>query len=111
VNNLGCKDTIQNPLKSYPPFSFYIPNAFTPDGDGLNDSFSGIGEGFVSFEMFIYNRWGEEIFHTDDYFMKWGTGARDVLDRIQIDVYAYKIILTKPTLEREQFIGRVSVVR
>lgn len=111
VNNLGCKDTIQNPLKSYPPFSFYIPNAFTPDGDGLNDSFAGIGEGFVSFEMFIYNRWGEEIFHTEDYFSKWGTGARDVLDRIQIDVYAYKIILTKPTLEREQFIGRVSVVR
>ncbi len=111
TNIYGCKDTVSNPIKSYPPFSFYIPNAFTPDGDGLNDSFSGLGEGFVSFEMYIYNRWGEEIFHTDDYDKKWGTGVRGVLDRIPIDVYAYKVILTKPTLEKEQFIGRVSVIR
>jgi len=110
-NSIGCKDTISNPLKSYPPFSFYIPNAFTPDGDGLNDSFSGLGEGFVSFEMFIYNRWGEEIFHSEDYSEKWGTGVRGILDRIPIDVYAYKIILTKPTLDRQQFIGRITVVR
>ncbi len=111
TNIFGCIDTVSNPLQSYPPFSFFIPNAFTPDGDGLNDSFSGLGEGFVAFEMFIFNRWGEMIFHTEDYASKWGTGARGVLDRIQIDVYAYKIILTKPTLERQEYIGRISVVR
>jgi gliding motility-associated-like protein len=109
LNN--CKDTIVNPIKAFPPFSFYIPNAFTPDGDGVNDSFSGVGEGFLSYKMFIYNRWGEEIFSTDDYSKKWGTGLRGVLDRIPIDVYAYKIILTLPTLELEQYIGRVTVIR
>jgi gliding motility-associated-like protein len=109
LNN--CKDTIINPIKAFPPFAFYIPNAFTPDGDGINDSFSGVGEGFLTFEMFIYNRWGEEIFHTEDYSKKWGTGLRGVLDRIPIDVYTYKIILTLPTLESEQYIGRVTVIR
>ena len=110
-NSDRCKDTVENPIKSFPPFNFYIPNAFTPDGDGINDSFSGIGEGFLSYEMYIYNRWGEEIFYTDDYSARWGKGPRGILDRIPIDVYAYKIILTLPTLEKEQYIGRVSVIR
>jgi gliding motility-associated-like protein len=107
----GCIDKVSNPVKSYPPFHFYIPNTFTPDGDGLNDNFSGIGEGFVSYEMYIFNRWGEQIFHSDNYNTPWGKGARGALDRVQNDVYAYKIILTKPTLERVEFIGRITAIR
>jgi hypothetical protein len=107
----GCRDNVSNPVKSYPPFHFYIPNTFTPDGDGLNDSFLGIGEGFVSYEMYIFNRWGEQIFHSDNYNTPWGKGARGALDRVQNDVYAYKIILTKPTLERVEFIGRITAIR
>ncbi|MEZ5174480.1 MAG: choice-of-anchor L domain-containing protein [Bacteroidia bacterium] len=110
-NQDRCKDTVENPIKSFPPFHFYVPNAFTPDGDGINDSFSGVGEGFLNFEMSIFNRWGEEIFHTLDYNEKWGTGPRGVLDRIPIDVYAYKIEITLPTLEKKHFIGRVTVIR
>ena len=106
-----CKDTIINPIKSFPPFHFYIPNAFTPDGDGINDSFSGVGEGFLSYELYIFNRWGEQIFHSEDYNRKWGTGPRGVLDRVPIDVYVYKIILTLPTLERKEFTGRVTAIR
>ena len=110
-DSYGCKDKVSNPVKSYPPFHFYIPNTFTPDGDGLNDNFSGLGEGFVSYEMYIFNRWGEQIFHSDNYNTPWGKGARGALDRVQNDVYAYKIILTKPTLERVEFIGRITAIR
>jgi gliding motility-associated-like protein len=106
-----CTDTISNTLISYPPFNFYIPNAFTPDGDGLNDQFSGVGEGFVNYQMSIYNRWGEEIFETEKYNEKWGTGLRGTLDRIPIDVYVYKIVVTTPILERKEFVGRVTVIR
>lgn len=110
-NSDRCKDTVENPIKSFPPFNFYIPNAFTPDGDGINDSFSGVGEGFLNYEMTIFNRWGEEIFYTNAYEDKWGKGPRGTLDRIPIDVYSYKIIITLPTLEREEYIGRVTVIR
>lgn len=110
-NSDRCKDTVENPIKSFPPFNFYIPNAFTPDGDGINDSFSGVGEGFLNYEMTIFNRWGEEIFYTSAYEDKWGKGPRGTLDRIPIDVYAYKIIITLPSLEREEYIGRVAVIR
>ena len=107
----GCSDKVSNPVKSYPPFHFYIPNSFTPDGDGLNDSFSGVGEGFVTFEMYIFNRWGEQIFHSKNYNDTWGKGARGVLDSIPNDVYAYKIILVKPTLERVEYIGTITAIR
>ena len=110
-NEKSCKDTISNVIVSYPPFNFWIPNAFTPDGDGLNDAFSGVGEGFITYELRIYNRWGEEIFDSKDYDSKWGTGSRGVLDKIPVDVYAYRIILGTPTLEKKEFIGRVSVIR
>jgi hypothetical protein len=110
-NQAACKDTVQNPIRSYPPFNLWIPNAFTPDGDGLNDQFSGIGEGFISYEMAIYNRWGEQIFFSDNYRDKWGEGPRSELPRIPIDVYSYKIWVSLPTLERKQYIGRVTVIR
>lgn len=106
-----CTDTISNTLISYPPFNFYIPNAFTPDGDGINDSFSGVGEGFLNYELAIFNRWGEEIFNSSNYNNKWGIGSRGVLDNIPIDVYAYRIIVTTPILERKEYIGRVTVIR
>lgn len=106
-----CADTISKPVRSYPPFNFYIPNAFTPDGDGINDRFSGIGEGFVTYEMLIFNRWGEIIFQTKSYDEKWGNGKRGAMDRIPIDTYVYKFILTTPTLDRKQYVGRISVIR
>jgi gliding motility-associated-like protein len=111
IDENNCTDTVRNPVRSFPDFSFYVPNAFTPDGDGINDQFSGIGEGFLTYEMLIFNRWGEVIFKTSNYDERWGLGKRGVLDRIPIDTYVYKITLVTPTLDRKQYVGRVSVIR
>jgi len=45
-----------------PPLSVFIPDAFTPNGDGLNDSFGVKGEGIQNFTLSIFNRWGEQVF-------------------------------------------------
>ncbi len=42
-----------------------IPNAFTPDGDGINDTFYPVVTGSTSIEMFIYNRNSEVVYHTN----------------------------------------------
>jgi len=110
-NENECSDKVTNPIKAYPPFSFFIPNAFTPDGDGINDRFAGKGEGFVTYEMMIFNRWGEMIFHSLSPDEQWGTGKREALERIPIDTYVYKFILMTPTLERKQYIGKVTVIK
>jgi gliding motility-associated-like protein len=47
--------------------NFYVPNAFSPNGDGVNDCFGVHYWGPADkFEMFIYNRWGQLIYHSTD---------------------------------------------
>src|SRR5690606_15263159 len=41
-NAYGCADTIRKPVRAYPPFKYYIPNAFTPEGNSINPYFNGV---------------------------------------------------------------------
>lgn len=58
--------------------SIYLPNAFSPNGDGINDTFSGLTScAVLHYEMFIFNRWGELLFRTTDLSQSWdGTFGR-----------------------------------
>jgi gliding motility-associated-like protein len=69
----------------------YIPNSFTPNGDGLNDRFSGYGESFSSFRLLIFNRWGELIFETTD---PAGWDGNFNGTKVTDDVYVYKLTYT-----------------
>jgi gliding motility-associated-like protein len=65
--NEGCTSTNSAYLKDmYMPFYFNVPNAFTPNGDGLNDTFRPVATGDLirQFSMVIYNRWGKMVFET-----------------------------------------------
>ena len=63
-NEFGCVDTIAYTIIIDPIFIIYIPNAFTPNGDNINDTFGPSVYGISEFEMKIYNRWGQIIYHT-----------------------------------------------
>jgi gliding motility-associated-like protein len=54
-----------------PPLHLYIPSAFTPNGDGLNDTFGIKGEGIKDYHLFIYDRWGEIIFESTNLRQQW----------------------------------------
>ena len=61
-NIAGCKDSICNPIKVESEFTFYVPNAFTPNEDGVNDYFGpvvGGKENIQKYAMQIFNRWGK----------------------------------------------------
>lgn len=74
-NELGCTDTAYAEVN--PPLNAFIPNTFTPNGDGLNDVFEIKSEGFKAdgsvknFYIRIYNRWGEEVFYSKDVNFQW----------------------------------------
>jgi gliding motility-associated-like protein len=71
-DNAGCtaKDTVL--VKAYVGPAYYIPNAFTPNGDGLNDIFRAIPPGITKTEFFrIFNRWGQLLFETRQYLKGW----------------------------------------
>lgn len=64
----GCQDTMIQLLDVVPRVTYFLPNAFTPNSDDLNDFFLGTGklEGMTNFELLIWNRWGELVFETRD---------------------------------------------
>jgi gliding motility-associated-like protein len=55
---------------------FYVPNSFTPNGDGNNDEFIPIAGSISQWEMCVYSRWGQKVFFTADSALGWD-GAVD----------------------------------
>ena len=74
----GCPDTALQIIDVIPEVRYFLPNAFTPNGDGTNDGFRGNGvmEGATDFTLTIWNRYGEKLFETDDPDEAWN-GRKD----------------------------------
>lgn len=89
----------------------YIPNAFTPDQNGLNEKFQPIGTNIDQFSMVIYNRWGNKIFETNNFSQGWDGRINGSL--VQEDVYVYVINYTSDCLNGKQLKkqGHVMVIR
>jgi gliding motility-associated-like protein len=63
----GCESTASIHIKLFAGPSIYVPNAFTPNGDGKNDVIKSIPIGIRSFKYFaVYNRWGQRVFYSND---------------------------------------------
>ena len=101
-NQNGCSDTVSGTQIVEGEYAFFLPNSFTPNGDGLNDSFFPVGDK-VSIENYsfkIFNRWGELIFSTNDFNEKWdGTYQNNPLSS---DAYIWKIDLVDSSTGKEK---------
>jgi gliding motility-associated-like protein len=69
--------------------TLYFPNSFTPNADGLNETFKGYGTDIEEFNMQIFNRWGELFFETSDMNTGWNGFYKGKL--VQVDVYVYVV--------------------
>lgn len=64
-------ESVSNIVDLYLPMRIYLPTAFTPNGDGLNDTFGAVGEGIEAFHLVVYDRWGQVIFSTKNPGHRW----------------------------------------
>lgn len=110
-NAEGCYDTVTHEVFIGPEFSFFIPNAFTPNGDKINDSFFGSGQGIIKYDMWIFDRWGNMIFHGKDLNDSWNGKANGGSNEAQIDVYIWKVTLTDVFNKEHNYIGTVTLVK
>jgi len=108
-NEFGCTDQVEAELFLIDHL-IYIPNAFTPDGDGLNDLFRPVMQGVVDFKMWIFDRWGSEIFYTEDPRGWAGEGTRDEY-YLQNQTYNYKVLITDYSKENFEYFGSVRLIR
>lgn len=112
TNQFGCVDDTTINVIIQPDFAFFIPNAFTPNNDGINDGFFGTGYGITKYEINIFDRWGNLIFKSDDINQSWdGTVQGKGGDIAQIDVYVWKVNLSDVFDQKHNFIGHVSLLK
>ncbi|HAD13177.1 MAG TPA: hypothetical protein DCF33_12170 [Saprospirales bacterium] len=109
----GCKDSISKELDIRPEFTWYMPNAFSPNGDGVNDDFFGKGylNGVTNFNMSIWNRWGELVYSSSNPNDKWN-GEKNNAGRMSPEgVYIYVVTFTGPRGESKEYKGFATLVR
>lgn len=107
----GCQDQTSRQLVVEPDFMFYVPNAFTPNSDTRNDGFRGYGEGvdWDTYQMSIFNRWGELIYYTEDINDPWDGTFRGA--PVEMAVYVWKIQLNDIKGNSHDYFGHVTLVR
>ena len=108
-NDYGCDDATSLTLVVKPAITFYAPSAFTPNGDGINDTFFGEGIGIFSYEMTIYNRWGEILFESTEKENGWDGTYKGI--PVDNGVYVYSFIIEDINFRRKRYSGEIHLVR
>jgi gliding motility-associated-like protein len=107
TDNIGCKDTLIKIIQ--PPLIIYAPNAFTPDNDGVNDIFTIKGIGIEQATLYIFNRWGELLFETNDLSAGWNGIYQG--KPVEQGVYVWKVVISGYNNDEIEKIGSVNVIR
>lgn len=114
-NDYGCYDTYSMLVDVDHEFAFYVPNTFSPNGDGTNDVFfvDGIGIDTERFDLKIYDRWGEMIYQMtspDDVWM--GNYQKGGEYYVQDGVYNWILKLRdEATMVEYEAFGHVLIMR
>ena len=109
----GCLDTLVRLIDVIPEVRYFLPNAFTPNGDGSNDEFQGVGFmfGATNFSLTIWNRWGELIFETGNPDEGWNGRKFNTGQEAPPGVYVALVSFTGPRGEPWEFKGLVTLLR
>ncbi len=111
VQNTGkCSASKSNEIIIGPEFTFYIPNAFSPNNDQINDVFGGSGGGIVKYQLLVFDRWGNLIFTADDISKTWDGKANGGAEVVQQDVFIWKAAITDIFKKEHSYIGTVTLV-
>ena len=103
-----CMDSITKYIVMYYDFVLYMPNSFTPNNDGMNDTFGPKGlrmEEYQSYEFLVFNRWGEIIFKTTD-INDWWFGAD-----CQHGTYSWAIAIVDELGALRKKVGEVLLIK
>ncbi len=109
VNQYGCTNTHTDELYVTP---FYIPNAFTPNNDGINEEFFTVNfeMEIASYQMLIVNRWGDIVFESNNPKIGWrGIGKNNQL--LPDGVYVYVMNIKTYNNKMHTYKGNVALLR
>ena len=103
----GCKAADQ--VTVFVNGSLYVPNTFTPNGDGINDGFFAYATEIAEFRLLVFNRWGEQIYRTNELGPVWDGTYNGV--ESPIDTYVWRVDLEELSGNKRTVYGHVNLVR
>jgi gliding motility-associated-like protein len=111
-NPYGCVDTIFQTLVVEGFYTFYFPNAFTPNGNGNNDLFFPEYSGIETdgYQMFIFDRWGSIVFETKEPTEGWNGKFKNTGEQVKSDVYVCMFTFMDFKGYYHELYGRVTVL-
>jgi gliding motility-associated-like protein len=112
IDSSNCRDSVWQTIIVEVPYFLYIPTAFSPDGDGINEEFkpSGYGMDETVYEMLIYNRWGNLIYRTNSPYDSWDGHDRNGKE-CPVGEYVYIIKTQTLDLVPKEYKGLVLLMR
>jgi len=110
-NVYGCMDSIKEVVVIKEAVTFYIPNAFTPNNDDINNGFKGLGIGIdnSTYNLWVFDRWGLLIFHGTDIDKSWDGTYKG--GKCQEDVYVWKVSFYDDFNKKHDYHGTVTLLR
>jgi gliding motility-associated-like protein len=105
----GCADTIVKTVQVQEDFLVFVPNSFTPNDDGLNETFIPVLKGVKFFRFSIFDRWGEKIFETQSPDQGWDGTYKD--QQCKQDIYVWKMTVSSKNGQNKELQGNVTLHR
>lgn len=112
IDTNGCVDSVKSRVQVTVPYFFYIPNSFSPNGDGINETWAPQGQGVDPdhYKMFIYDRHGNVLFQTTNPYDYWD-GRSKTGQRLPSDVYVYYITFTTLNGDPKEYNGTITLIK
>ena len=111
ISEYGCEDTTYDQITITPSTTLYVPTAFSPGTDGVNDTFRAYGEDMNACTMQIFDRWGRELFASQNIARGWDGRERGTDKELPIGVYVYLITYEDFRGRTQQMGGKVTLIR
>lgn len=108
-----CADTLSKVLDIEPVVTLFLPNAFTPNQDGLNETYrpKGLLEGFQKYYCAVFNKWGEVVFESTDPNIGWNGQYQNAGSPLPADVYVCQVFYTTPRGKQVEISSEVLLLR
>jgi gliding motility-associated-like protein len=108
TNAYGCKDTAFKSIEVRPLSTLFVPNCFTPNGDGKNDVFRPLHTNMVDLQVWVFDRWGLLLKTWNSLDGSWDGFYEG--KKCQEDTYVYKIVGDGVDGKHSEWVGHVSIV-
>ena len=107
----GCRDTFQLEVRVTPNYSLYIPNAFTPNNDQINDRLSIYSEGVDEFNIKVYNRRGQIVYESSNTKESWNGEFLNDGEECMSGVYVYEALIKDFNRKKHNLKGKIYLLK